>query len=116
MERWIFDSPDQAAAALRQFIQWFYQENRLVDGRLMLGKREVDLKRIVQPVLNIYARKDHLVPPSASVPLAHLVGTTDYTPLAVDVGHIGMYVSARAQQEVPSKIATWLAEREKPRR
>jgi polyhydroxyalkanoate synthase len=115
MERWIFDSPDQAAAALRQFIQWFYQENRLVDGSLMLGKRQVDLRRIVQPVLNIYASKDHLVPPSASVPLARLVGSADYTPLAVDVGHIGMYVSARAQQEVPSKIAAWLGAREKPR-
>jgi hypothetical protein len=30
----------------------------------------------------------------------------------VDVGHIGMYVSARAQREVPTKIAAWLTERE----
>jgi len=112
MERWIFDSPDQAAAALRQFVQWFYQENRLVAGSVTLGRQRVDLKRIVQPVLNIYASKDHLVPPSASVPLARLVGSTDYTAHAVDVGHIGMYVSARAQREVPSKIAAWLAERE----
>jgi polyhydroxyalkanoate synthase len=112
MERWIFDSPDQAVAALRQFIQWFYQENRLVNGGLTLGGHHVDLKKIVQPVLNIYASEDHLVPPSASVPLARLVGTADYTALAVEVGHIGMYVSVRAQQEVPSRIAGWLRERE----
>jgi polyhydroxyalkanoate synthase len=112
MERWIFDSPDQAAEALRQFIQWFYQENRLVNGTLTLGAQHVDLKRIVHPVLNIYASKDHLVPPSASVPLARLVGTADYTALAVEVGHIGMYVSARAQREVPAKIAAWLRDRE----
>jgi polyhydroxyalkanoate synthase len=112
MERWIFDSPDQPAEALRQFIQWFYQENRLVNGSAALGGQRIDLKRIVQPVLNIYASKDHLVPPSASVPLARLVGTADYTAHAVDVGHIGMYVSARAQREVPSKIAAWLGERE----
>ena len=112
MERWIFDSPDQAAAALRQFLQWFYQENGLVSGSVTLGGRRVDLSRITQPVLNIYASKDHLVPPSASVPLARLVGSADYTALAVDVGHIGMYVSARAQQDVPTKIAAWLGERE----
>ena len=112
MERWIFDSPDQAAEALRQFIQWFYQENGLVNGTLKLGGQLVDLKRIVHPVLNIYASKDHLVPPSASVPLARLVGTSDYTAHAVDVGHIGMYVSARAQREVPAKIASWLRARE----
>jgi polyhydroxyalkanoate synthase len=112
MERWIFDSPDQAAEALRQFIQWFYKENGLVSGTVTLGGQRVDLKRIVQPVLNIYASKDHLVPPSASVPLARLVGSKDYTALAIEVGHIGMYVSARAQREVPHKIAAWLRERE----
>jgi polyhydroxyalkanoate synthase len=46
------------------------------------------------------------------VPLARLVGTADYTALAVEVGHIGMYVSARAQREVPAKIAAWLRDRE----
>jgi poly[(R)-3-hydroxyalkanoate] polymerase subunit PhaC len=53
MERWIFDSPDQAAEALRQFIQWFYQENCLVRGSLALGGQQVDLRRIIHPVLNI---------------------------------------------------------------
>jgi polyhydroxyalkanoate synthase subunit PhaC len=72
----------------------------------------VDLRRITQPVLNIYASKDHLMPPSASVPLARLVGSADYTALAIEVGHIGMYVSARAQREVPSKIAAWLRDHE----
>jgi polyhydroxyalkanoate synthase len=112
MEQWIFDSPDQAALALRQFIQWFYQENCLVNGTCSLAGRSVDLRRIVQPLLNIFAGKDHVVPPSASVPLARLVGSQDYTALEIDVGHIGMYVSARAQREVPSKIAAWLRERE----
>ena len=112
MEHWIFDGPDQAAEALRQFVQWFYQENGLVSGTISLGGQPVDLKRIIHPVLNIYASKDHLVPPSASVPLARLVGSEDYTAVAIDVGHIGIYVSAHAQREVPSKIAAWLRDRE----
>jgi polyhydroxyalkanoate synthase len=63
------------------------------------------------PVLNIYGSQDHIVPPSASAPLATLLGTRDYTALQLDVGHIGMYVSARAQREVPQAIADWLRER-----
>ena len=39
MERWIFDSPPQAAAALAQFVRWFYQENALVRGTLSIGGR-----------------------------------------------------------------------------
>ena len=53
----------------------FFQENRLVAGTLELGGRRVDLQRIRQPVLNIYGRQDHLVPPSASEPLGRLVGS-----------------------------------------
>src|SRR3546814_13493801 len=69
MEKWIFDSPDQAGEAFRQFIRDFYQGNKLVNGGLVIGEHEVDLKNIRLPVLNIFAEQDHLVPPSASRPL-----------------------------------------------
>jgi polyhydroxyalkanoate synthase subunit PhaC len=32
MEKWIFDSPDQAGEAFRQFIKDFYQGNKLIKG------------------------------------------------------------------------------------
>jgi polyhydroxyalkanoate synthase len=115
MEKWIFDSPDQAGEAFRQFVRWFYQENRLVRGTLEIAGRRVDLARITQPILNVYASRDHLVPPAASVALASVVGSRDYTPLAVDAGHIGLYTSARAQRELPATLAGWLAARERPR-
>jgi polyhydroxyalkanoate synthase len=108
MERWIFDSPDQAGAAFREFVGWFYQENRLVHGTLEIGGRRVDLRQLKQPVLNLYGARDHLVPPAASAALEHLIGSGDYTGRELDLGHIGMYVSRRAQQEVPQAISTWL--------
>ncbi len=109
MERWIFDSPDQAGEAFREFVRLFFQENRLVRGGAVIGGRPVDLGRITMPVFNIYATQDHLVPPSASRPLAGLVGG-DYEELAFDGGHIGIYVSSRAQA-VPAAIAAWLDRR-----
>src|SRR5215469_1975261 len=111
MEKWIFDSPDQAGEAFRQFIKDFYQGNKLVNGGLMIGDEEVSLKNVTMPVLNIFAEQDHLVPPDASRALGRRVGTTDYTELAFKGGHIGIYVSGRAQREVPSAIHDWLAAR-----
>ena len=108
MEKWIFDSPDQAGEAFRQFARWFFQENRLMSGTLEIGGRRVDLKQITQPVLNIYGKQDHLVPPDASIPLGQLVGSSDYRALPLSVGHIGMYVSSKAQRELPQAIAEWL--------
>jgi len=110
MEKWIFDSPDQAGAAFAEFVGAFFHENRLVRGGLELGGRPVDLGRITMPVLNIYATADHLVPPAASRALARLVGSRAYREVAFEGGHIGIYVSSRAAT-VPPLIAEWLAAR-----
>jgi poly(R)-hydroxyalkanoic acid synthase, class III, PhaC subunit len=111
MEKWIFDSPDQAGEAFRQFIKQFYQGNGFVNGGIVIGGREVDLGFVDMPVLNIYAEQDHLVPPAASKALKDLVGSEDYSELSFRSGHIGIYVSGRAQKEVPSAIHGWLAKR-----
>jgi polyhydroxyalkanoate synthase subunit PhaC len=112
MERWIFDSPDQAAQAFSEFLTWFFKENRLIEGGLCIGGMQVRLQNLRCPVLNIFALKDHLVPPSASVALGRYVGSADYSELSVDVGHIGMYVSSKARAEVPQAIARWLEARD----
>lgn len=111
MEKWIFDSPDQAGEAFRDFIRQFYQGNAFVEGTARIGARKVDLGFVDMPVLNIYAEHDHLVPPDASRALAGLVGSDDYTELGFRGGHIGIYVSGRAQREVPAAIHRWLAAR-----
>ena len=111
MERWIFDSPPQAAVALAQFVRWFYQENAFVRGTLRLNGRPVELARVRQPLLNLYARDDHIVPPAACAALARHVGSRDYTGWEVATGHIGMYVSRAARTEIPQRILGWLRER-----
>jgi polyhydroxyalkanoate synthase len=111
MEKWIFDSPDQAGETFRQFIKVFYQENGFLEGSVTIGDRQVDLENITCPVLNIYAEQDHLVPPDASRALRDLTGTKDYTELCFPGGHIGIYVSGKAQKLVPPAIAKWLDER-----
>ncbi|MEM1126620.1 MAG: class III poly(R)-hydroxyalkanoic acid synthase subunit PhaC [Bacteroidota bacterium] len=111
MEKWIFDSPDQAGEAFRQFNQQFYIDNKLIKGEVEIGDDTVDLQDVTMPVLNIYAEKDHLVPPTSSQALGAHVGTQDYTVQSYPVGHIGMYVSGKVQRSLAPAIAEWLAER-----
>ncbi len=111
MEKWIFDSPDQAGEAYRQFMKDFYQQNKLIKGEVKIGDAQVDLGNIRMPVLNIYAEKDHLVPPASSIALEKYIGSEDYTAKSFPVGHIGMYVSGKVQHDLPPIIADWLKAR-----
>ena len=111
MEKWINDSPDQAGEAFRQFAKDFFQRNKLIRGEVVIGDRRVDLHRLTMPILNVYATQDHLVPPAASKALAGLHDSRDYSELSFRGGHIGIYVSGRAQREIPPAIAAWLLAR-----
>jgi polyhydroxyalkanoate synthase len=111
MERWIFDSPDQVGETFRDFIKQFYQENRLIKGTVKVGDETVDLKNITIPVMNIYAKDDHLVPPDSSRALGGCVSSKDYTELEFPGGHIGIYVSGKAQSMIPPAVGKWLDER-----
>jgi polyhydroxyalkanoate synthase subunit PhaC len=108
MEQWIFDSPALTAQACREFAREFYQGNRLARGELRLGGRAVALANITMPVLNIYARDDHLVPPAASQALGRLVGTAAYTEAAIRGGHIGIYVGATREGGVAGLVQRWM--------
>ncbi|MEW5724752.1 MAG: class III poly(R)-hydroxyalkanoic acid synthase subunit PhaC [Thermodesulfobacteriota bacterium] len=112
MEKWIFDSPDVPGETFRQFIKDGYQRNLLIKSRMKLGDRLVDLRNVTMPVLNIYARFDHLVPPEAAEKLIEHVGTADKENVCLDTGHIGIYVSGRTQKEFAPKIARFLRERD----
>ncbi|HEY9752030.1 MAG TPA: class III poly(R)-hydroxyalkanoic acid synthase subunit PhaC [Coleofasciculaceae cyanobacterium] len=111
MEKWIFDSPDQAGETYRQFMKDFYQNNKLIKGEVKIGDRTVNLPNVTMPVLNLYADKDHLVPPRSSLALGEYVGSQDYTVQGFPVGHIGMYVSGKVQRDLPPVIVNWIKDR-----
>lgn len=113
MEKWIFDSPDLPGEVFRQFIRDCYQKNLLIHNRLVVGGREVNLKNITMPLLNIYGKYDHLVPPEACERLTGAVGSRDTEDLCLETGHIGIYVSSRFQKAFAPKIAQWLLERDR---
>jgi polyhydroxyalkanoate synthase subunit PhaC len=112
MEKWIFDSPDVPGETFRQFVKDFYHKNLLIQDKLEIGGKRVDLKRITMPLLNFYGQYDHLVPPEACNKLTQAVGSKDTEDICLDTGHIGIYVSSKTQREFAPKIVKWLMERD----
>jgi len=112
MEKWIFDSPDVPGATFQQFITDCYQKNLLIQSKLELDGKRVELKNITMPLLNIYGQFDHLVPPEACNLLTKHVGSKDTEDICLKTGHIGIYVSSKCQALFAPKVAKWLKERE----
>ncbi len=113
MEKWIFDSPDLPGEVFRQFIKDCYQGNKLLKNQLEVGGQVVNLKKLTMPLLNIYGKFDHLVPPEACEQLVKHVGSKDTEDICLDTGHIGIYVSSKYQKEFAPKIANWLKDRDR---
>jgi polyhydroxyalkanoate synthase len=97
MEKWIADRPDHPGEAAKQWMKDLYQQNKLVRNEWVLDGRLVDLGNIRMPVLNVYAKDDHIIPPATSRALGPKVGTSDYAELALPGGHIGVFVGGRSQ-------------------
>ncbi|NND06564.1 MAG: class III poly(R)-hydroxyalkanoic acid synthase subunit PhaC [Saprospiraceae bacterium] len=112
MEKWVADSPDQAGETYRQFIKDFYQKNKLAKGEFGLNGQMVNLKDIKMPVLTIYAKADHIVPPESTKPIKELVGAKDNQLMEFPGGHIGVFVGSRSQKVLTPAIAEWLIERD----
>jgi polyhydroxyalkanoate synthase len=111
MEKWIFDSPDQAGETFRQFMKDCYQKNLLIQNKLVLDGKKINLKNITMPLLNIMAEFDHLVPNEASIPLNDAVSSKEKEMVVFPTGHIGIFVGSKSQKEVCPTISKWLTPR-----
>jgi polyhydroxyalkanoate synthase len=80
---------------------------------MVIGGHRIDLNNVTMPVLNFYGEFDHLVPPPACDLLTKNIGSKDAQDICLDTGHIGIYVSSKAQRAFAPKIASWLKQRDK---
>jgi len=114
MEQWVNDNVSMPGAVYAEFCHTCFKENRLIEGRLVLGGRQVDLTQITCPVLVIAGKSDHLVPPETTC--IENGPFPNATALLADSGHIGLSVSRKSFQKVWPQASHWYAERdqEKP--
>lgn len=115
MEKWLADRPHHPGAAAKQWLIDLYKENKLIKGEFVLSGEKVNLNTVTMPVLNVYAERDHIVPPLCSKALKDHVGSKDYSELALFSGHVGIYVSSKLQNVVGDKISSWLSKRQSNR-
>lgn len=108
MEKWIGDRPDHPGAAAKEWFLDLYRDNKLVKGTYKLGDETVDLKNVTCPVINIYALQDHIVPVSCSKPLGKFIPTKRYDEIGFPGGHVGVFVSSKAQGVVADGIIDWV--------
>jgi polyhydroxyalkanoate synthase len=111
METWLNDGVAVPGELFRTFVKCLYQQNLLVQNRMPVGKRIVNLKNITCPVLNLMAEYDDLVPPAQSEPFCNLVGSKDRQTIVSRSGHIGLAMGTAAQREVWPRAVAWLTER-----
>jgi polyhydroxyalkanoate synthase len=111
MARWIADNPPFPARAFSEWVTWMYKDNRLVQGRMRIRGRHVDLRRVEQNLLVVTAGADHIAPRAGTLPVLDLVGSEDVTHLDRPGGHIGLMAGSKARNEIWPDLASWLAER-----
>lgn len=104
--RWSSGHIPFPGAAFRQMTELFIRQELLVEGRVPLGRRVVDLADITGPVLSVTGARDKLVPTACSAPLA-LPGA-DLEHLELGAGHAGMIVGRRAHEEMIPSMLAWL--------
>lgn len=114
METWLNDNIPVAGEVFREFVKHMFQQNQLIKGQLLVSGERVDLKRITQPILNLIAENDHLVPPNQSLTFNNAVSSTDRKTISFPAGHIGMAVGGKAHRDLWPKVCDWLAERSDP--
>ncbi|MEM0976078.1 MAG: alpha/beta fold hydrolase [Pseudomonadota bacterium] len=113
MEKWIADRPDHPGEAAKQWFNDLYRENQLTEGKMVLDGRIVDLRDIKCEVLNIFALKDHIVPVSCSKPMGDFIPEDRYTEIGFPGGHVGVFVSSKAQGVVAGGFIDWMDAKQK---
>lgn len=108
VEKWLADTPDQPSKAFSEFIRYFYQENQLSNKQYQLNGKTIDLSNITTPVLNIIAKNDEIIPPSASRALKKHIEPKCYTQKVYSSGHIGIYINKSVTSKLATEIARWL--------
>ena len=111
MQFWIDDNIPLLGEAYRTYIKECYQENHLVQGRLVVGGRRVDLAQIEAPLLTVVATRDLICPPQSSKVLNDLVSSVDKATIELPGGHTSLVAGHTVPEQLWPQLADWLLAR-----
>jgi polyhydroxyalkanoate synthase len=113
MNKWANDPVPITGAAFKQWIEDFYQQNKLVKGEIKLRGRRVDLSNIKCPVLNLAGKYDHLCFLPQARATMDLIGSEDKEFVVLDAGHVGLVMGRGARKNLWPQARNWLEPRSK---
>lgn len=111
MQSWLDDNIPFLGEAYRTYIKECYQENHLMQGRLVVGGRRVDLAQIEAPLLTVVATRDCICPPQSSKVLNEIATSADKTIIEFPGGHTSIVAGVDAPQQLWPQLASWLIAR-----
>lgn len=111
LHKWANEYVPMPGVFFKQWVEEFYQGNKMVKGDLHLGGRRVDLSRIRCPILVVGAQTDYIAPVACVRALTDLVSSEDKEYLELRGGHISLIAGRQASQVAWPKVASWLGSR-----
>jgi polyhydroxyalkanoate synthase len=109
--RWVMDAQAIPRSSYEQFIEDCYRKNLLIQNRMVVNGRRVDLTSICCPVLNLLARYDHIVPSESVRALNRVYKGDDYQEIHFTSTHVGLTASRKAQNFLWPQVTAWLEHR-----
>lgn len=106
LEDWLNDGVVLSGGAARDCLFGWYGDNLPARGHWKIAGQAIHPQRLQQPVLNIVAARDRIVPPESSEPLSALIPSVETWRPAL--GHIGMIASPRAKRTLWRQLANWI--------
>ncbi len=111
IEGWLYDSRPIIGKVYKEIIQKIYQNNELIQGKMQVGKKIVDLNNLKMPLLNIVGLYDDLVPPESSRHVMCELPSKDKSLMEYPTGHVGLCISKKAHDELWPKVVDWISKR-----
>ncbi|MBF0410823.1 MAG: alpha/beta fold hydrolase [Candidatus Riflebacteria bacterium] len=97
LEKWVTDNISVPKEAYRKYVKMCYHENSIVKNKVTLKGKKLDLRSLKVPILNIMAKKDHIVEVNSSRIIREIV-SSPVTEVFIDAGHIGVAMGRKARE------------------
>jgi polyhydroxyalkanoate synthase subunit PhaC len=110
-DRWATDILPLAGRYFKETTEQLMWENALLEGRMEIRGRKVDLGKITAPFMHVVAEHDHIVPYEASKPLVPMMGSTDKQEVMLKGGHVSLVAGGNAIKRLWPQLDVWLQER-----
>ena len=111
MYKWTNEQIPFPGETYREFVRELMWENKLMNGKMEIAGKRVDLKAIKYPVFNAMAEHDHIAPYASTKPLTSLVGSEDTEEIILKGGHVSLVAGKNAIGRLWPSVSNWLGER-----